>query len=63
MRFLITVGDGLETARAEDKKKARAVATKLAFKYKGVCVVGRDVVNGTTAFAFIAPRDCPACQD
>ncbi len=63
MRYKITVGDNLETDRADDKEQARNRATRLAFKYKGEVVVVRDVVNGNNAFTLLAPTNCPACDD
>lgn len=63
MRYKITVGDNLDTGRADDKTQARKCATALAFKYKGEVVVVRDVVNGDNAYTLTAPLNCPACQD
>lgn len=63
MRYKITVGDNLETDRADTKECARTRATKLAFKYKGEVVVVRDVVNGNNAFTLRAPLNCPGCND
>ncbi len=63
MRYKITVGDNLETDRADDKEKARDRAKRLAFKYKGETVVVRDVVNGNNAFTLMAPLNCAGCED
>lgn len=63
MRYKITVGDNLETDRADNKEQARNRAKRLAFKYKGEVVVVRDVVNGNTAFTLHAPINCRGCED